>query len=52
MTTRAAFVTIGQAPRVDVVPEMVQRIGGGLDIETEPEFRVYTRRIYQLSGTE
>lgn len=32
MTKRAAFVTIGQAPRVDVVPEMVERIGGGLEI--------------------
>lgn len=32
MAKRAAFVTIGQAPRVDVVPEMVERIGGGIDI--------------------
>ncbi len=32
MTKRAAFVTIGQAPRVDVVPEMVERIGGGIEI--------------------
>ena len=32
MAKRAAFVTIGQAPRIDLVPEMVERIGDGMEI--------------------
>lgn len=30
---RAAFVTIGQTPRIDLVPEMRTWIGNGMDIE-------------------
>ncbi len=32
LNKRAAFVTIGQTPRVDLVPEMAEWIGGSLDI--------------------
>jgi protein AroM len=32
MTRRAAFVTIGQSPRDDIVPAMRERIGSGLEI--------------------
>jgi protein AroM len=32
MTKRAAFITIGQTPRVDMVPEMSKLIGSGLNI--------------------
>ncbi|UIK04655.1 AroM family protein [Neorhizobium galegae] len=44
-TSKIAFVTIGQTPRIDVVPEMMAEIGIGL-----PEGRVEFREFGVLDG--